>query len=162
MESPSRVQLESYYNTIGQFPLHCSQFYTYPGSYKRGKVELSLTLEHSMPISIPAARGSDKPPSSSQTSPAGVEYLAGRLRVLQVVKTSFWLLLGLPSDTSSSPSSTSGCFEAVRCSSPEILVIYGVRSSRAPYAVAPEPQVESQNQAKDHFSLFPSLFSKKN
>ena len=27
MESPSRVQLESYYNTIGQFPLYCSQFY---------------------------------------------------------------------------------------------------------------------------------------
>ena len=38
MESPSRVQLESYYNTIGQFPLYCSQFYAYSGSYKRGKV----------------------------------------------------------------------------------------------------------------------------
>ena len=38
MKSPSRVQLESYYNTIGQFPLYCSQFYAYLGSYKKGKV----------------------------------------------------------------------------------------------------------------------------
>ena len=40
--------------------------------------DLSLTLEYSMPISSPAAPG-----------PAGVENLAGRLRVLQVARTSF-------------------------------------------------------------------------
>ena len=39
--------------------------------------ELSLTLEYSMLISSPAA-----------PSPAGIESLAGRLRVLQVVRTS--------------------------------------------------------------------------
>ena len=90
--------------------------------------EPSLTLEHSMPIS-----------SSAAPSPASIEYLARRLRVLQVIRTSFWLLLVLPSDTSSSPPSTSGCFEAVRCSFPEILIIYGARSTRASYGVAPEP-----------------------
>ena len=105
--------------------------------------------------------GSDKPPSSSQPSPAGVEYLVGHLRVLRVVRTSFWLLLTLPSDMLSSPSSTSVCFETVSCSSPEILIIYGARSTRAPYGVASESQVESQNQTEGHFSLFPLLFSKK-
>ena len=64
--------------------------------------------------------------------------LGRRLRVLQVIRTSFWLLLGLPSDAPSSPPSTRGCSEAVRCSSPEILIIYGARSTRAPYGVAPE------------------------
>ena len=48
-----------------------------------------------------------------------------------------------------------------RCSSPKILIIYGAQSTRAPYGVAPEPQVEAQNQAKGHFSLFSSLFLKK-
>ena len=39
--------------------------------------ELSLTLEHSMPISILAA--TDRPPSSSLLSPACIEYLAEHL-----------------------------------------------------------------------------------
>ena len=60
--------------------------------------------------------GSDKPLSSSQSSPAGIEYFR---RCLQV-------LLSLPSSASSSLLSTSGCFEAVRCSSPKIF-FYMVR-----------------------------------
>ena len=157
-------------STVGVLPqldrvvsLYCSQSYAYSGSYKRGKIHscaipYSRTFYAYMHSRCP---GSDKPPSSSQPSPAGIEYLAGHLQVLHVARTSFWLLLGLPSDTSSSPPSTSSCSEAVRCSSPEILIIYGARSTRAPYRVAPEPQVESQNQAEGHFSLFTSLFSKK-
>ena len=97
--------------------------------------ELSLTLEYFMPISSPAARG--------LTSPRAL-----RSRVLQASST--WLgvfeyfkyskhLPGLPSDTSSSSPSTSGCSEAVRCSSPENLIIYGARNTRAPYGVVSEP-----------------------
>ena len=100
--------------------------------------ELSLTLEHSMPISSPAALG--------LTSPRAL-----RSRVLQASSTwtaslstsSSQNTLPIASGSSfrydSSPPSTSGCFEAVMCSSPEILIIYGARSTRAPYGVAPEP-----------------------
>ena len=105
--------------------------------------------------------GSDKPPSSSQPSPAGIEYLAGRLRVLQVVRMFFWLLLGLPSDTSSSPSSTSACFETVRCSSPKILIIYGARSTRAPYGVAPSLRLNRRIRLRVTSVFFLHYFSKK-
>ena len=42
--------------------LYCSQFYVYSGSYKRGRYihVLSLTLEHSMPISSLVAPGLTK------------------------------------------------------------------------------------------------------
>ena len=162
MKNPSRVQLESYYNTIGQFPLYCSQFYAYSGSYKRGKVH---------PWSIPYSRifyaykqsrypGFDKPPSYSQPSPVGVEYLAGRLRVLQVVRASFWLLIGLPSNTSSTPN-IFVCFEAVRCSSPKILIIYGARSTRAPYGVAPEPWLNRRIRLRVTSFYFPKKLKNK-
>ena len=101
--------------------------------------ELSLILTTCYAYKQSRCPGSDKLPSSSEPSPTGVEYFAGRLRVLQVVKTPFRLLLSLPSDTSSSPPCTSECLEAMRCSSPEMLIIYGARSTRAPYGVAPEP-----------------------
>ena len=104
--------------------------------------KLSLTLEHSMPISSPATPG--------LTSPRALHS-----RVLQASST-WWassstsssqnvlLVASGPSlDMPSGPSSTSGCFEAVRCSSPEILIIYGSRSTRAPYGLAPKPKVES-------------------
>ena len=59
MESPSRVQLESYYNTIGYFL--CTVASSTPIRVVTREVryihELSLTLEHSMPISSPAAPG---------------------------------------------------------------------------------------------------------
>ena len=100
--------------------------------------ELSLTLEYSMPVTSPAAPGLTSP-RALRSRVLQAKYMAGRLRVLRVVRTSFWLLLILPSDTSSSPSNTFVCFEAVRCSSPEILIIYGARSTRALYGVAPEP-----------------------
>ena len=99
---------------------------------------LSLTLEHSMPISSPAA--------PDLTSPRAL-----RSRVLQASSTCRGVFeyfnlskhpsgdSGLPLNTSSSPPSTSGCFKAMRCSSPENLIIYSARSSRAPYGVAPEP-----------------------
>ena len=100
--------------------------------------ELSLTLEHSIPISSPAARVWQAPEVFVAES-CRRRVFGWRLRVLQVVKTLFWLHLILPSDTSSCPPSTSICSEVVRCSSPEILIIYGARSTRAPYGVAPEP-----------------------
>ena len=59
MESPSRVQLESYYNTIVYFP--CTAASSTPIWVVTREVryihDLSLTLEHSMPISSPAAPG---------------------------------------------------------------------------------------------------------
>ena len=160
MESPSRVQLESYYNPVGQFPCTSASSTPIRVVTREVKVYPCAILYSRTFYAYKQSRcpGSDKPPSSSQPSPAGVEYLARHLRVLQVVRTSFWLLLGLPSGTSSSSPSTCGCFVAVRCSNPKILIIYGARSTRAPYGVAPEPQVESQNQAEGHFSLFSSLF----
>ena len=59
MKSPSRVQLESYYNRVGLFP--CTAASSTPIRIVTREVryihELSLTLEHSMPISSPAALG---------------------------------------------------------------------------------------------------------
>ena len=63
MESPSSVQLESFYNTIGLFP--CTAASSTPIRVVTKEVryihELSLTLEHFMPISSPAARGLTSP-----------------------------------------------------------------------------------------------------
>ena len=57
MESTSRVQLESYYNTVGLF--HCNASSSTPIRVVTREARyihaLSLTLEHSMPISSPVA-----------------------------------------------------------------------------------------------------------
>ena len=59
METPSRVLLESYYNPVGKFP--CATASSTPIRVVTKEVryihELSLTLEHFMPISSPAAPG---------------------------------------------------------------------------------------------------------
>ena len=61
MESPSRVQLESYYNTIGS--ILCTAASSTPIRVVTREVryihELSLTLQYSIPISSLAAPGSD-------------------------------------------------------------------------------------------------------
>ena len=84
-ESPSRVQLESFYNTIGKFP--CTVASSTPIRLVTKEVryihELSLTLEHSMSISSPTVPG--------LTSPRAL-----RSRVLQASST--WL----PSSSTSS------------------------------------------------------------
>ena len=63
MESPSRVQLESYYNTIGSFL--CTAASSTPIQVVIKKVryihELSLTLEHYTSVSSPAAPGLTEP-----------------------------------------------------------------------------------------------------
>ena len=80
MESPSRVQLESYYNTIGCFL--CTAASPMPILVVTREVryihELFLTLEHSMSISSLAAPG--------LTSPRAL-----RSRVLQTSST--WLVI---------------------------------------------------------------------
>ena len=57
IENPNRVQLESYYNTMGSFL--CTAGSSTPIRVVIREVryihKLSLTLEHSMPISSPAA-----------------------------------------------------------------------------------------------------------
>ena len=59
MESPSRVQLESYYNTIGSFlcTAASSMHIRIVTKEVRYIHKLSLTLEHSMPMSSPVAPG---------------------------------------------------------------------------------------------------------
>ena len=59
MESPSRVQLESYYNMIGSFlrTADSSTPIRVITREVRHIYELSLTLEYSMPIRSPAAPG---------------------------------------------------------------------------------------------------------
>jgi hypothetical protein len=48
----------------------------------------------------------------------------------------------------------------MRCSYPELLLWYGVQlKNRTPYGVAPEPQVESENQTESHISLEASLLT---
>ena len=59
MESPNRVQLEPYYNTVGLFP--CTPASSTPIRVVTKEVRyihgLSLTLEQSMSVSSPAAPG---------------------------------------------------------------------------------------------------------
>ena len=78
IESPSRVQLESYYNMIGSFlrTADSSTPIRVITREVRHIYELSLTLGHSMPISSPAVPG--------LTSPRAI-----RSRVLQASRT--WL-----------------------------------------------------------------------
>ena len=70
MKSPSRVQLESYYNKTGSFL--CTAASSTPIRVVTREVryihELSLTLEHSMPISSPAALGLTDPISKDKNS----------------------------------------------------------------------------------------------
>ena len=63
METPSRVLLESYYNPVGKFP--CATASSTPIRVVTREIryihELSLIIEHSMPISSPAALGLTSP-----------------------------------------------------------------------------------------------------
>ena len=44
----------------------------------------------------------------------------------------------------------------MRCSSPESVLVYGARCTRAPYGVAPELLINSMNRAEDQLSLLGS------
>ena len=107
MESPSRVLLESNYNLAGQFP--CTTASSTPIRVVTKEVRyihaLSLTLEYSMAMSSPLPRVWQAPELFVAESYRR-RVLGQRLRVLQVVKTPFWLLLDLPSDAPSSGHST--------------------------------------------------------
>ena len=53
-----------------------------------------------------------------------------------------------------------GCIEAMRCSGPESVLVYGARCTCAPYGVAPEYWFDSMNQAEDQLpsGFFDLLF----
>ena len=83
MESPSWVQLESYYNMIGWFPCIAASSTPIRVVIKEVRYihELSLTLEHSTPVSSPAAPSLTSPRAlrswvlqGSSTSECVVEY----------------------------------------------------------------------------------------
>ena len=154
MKSPSRVLLESYSNVVGQFS--CTSTSSAAIRVVTDEVRyihaLSLTLKYSMPVSSPAA--------PSLTSPRALHS-----RVLQASSTSecvfecfdcFWI----------STSSTevhrvlrvvlrvlSWLHRGYEVLKPRISSIYGARCTRAPYGLAPESQIESQDQVESQISL---------